>query len=148
MTFDDPGCEFCEIVGRESPDTREVYRTADVVAFFPLQPATLGHTLLIPRRHVPDIWGLDDRLAAELGRQTLRLAGAIRHAMNPQGLSIIQSNGAAATQTVPHLHIHVVPRWTGDAIGRIWPPESGYTEDQKDDAWAAVRREFSDQPER
>lgn len=139
----EPSCEFCEIAARESPDTREVYRTVDVVAFFPLQPATLGHTLLIPRRHVPDIWGLDDQLAAELGRQTLRLATAIRHAMYPQGLNIIQSNGVAATQTVRHLHVHVVPRWHGDAIGRIWPPESGYTDDQKDDAWAAVRREFS-----
>lgn len=44
--------------------------------------------------------------------------------MSPDGLNIIQSNGAAATQTVQHLHVHVVPRWEGDAMGQIWPPES------------------------
>ena len=52
----DPDCPFCEIVAREEEDTREVFRTESVVAFFPLKTATLGHTLLIPRAHVQDIW--------------------------------------------------------------------------------------------
>jgi histidine triad (HIT) family protein len=55
----DPDCPFCEIVARQEHDTREVFRTDQVVAFFPPEPATLGHTLLIPRAHVRDIWGLD-----------------------------------------------------------------------------------------
>ncbi len=138
----DPDCPFCEIVAREEDDTREVFRTESVVAFFPPEPATLGHTLLIPRAHVRDIWGVDPDLAAELGRATVTLSGAVRRAMRPDGLNVIQSNGAAATQTVMHLHVHVVPRWVNDAVGRIWPPETHYSEGDKDDAWEALRREF------
>lgn len=137
----DPDCPFCEIVSRKE-DAREVFRTDSVVAFFPPEPATLGHTLLIPRAHVRDIWGLDPNLAAELGRQTVVLAGAVKRAMRPDGLNVIQSNGSAATQTVMHLHVHVVPRWETDAVGRIWPPETHYSKHEKDDAWEALRRQF------
>lgn len=117
-------------------------RTHDVLAFFPSEPATLGHTLVVPSRHIATIWELNDELAAELAAMTLRVAHAVRAAMHPDGLNVIQSNGEAATQTVMHLHIHVVPRWTGDALGRIWPPETHYSEDQKDDAWEAIRSEL------
>jgi histidine triad (HIT) family protein len=138
----DPNCPFCEIVARQERDAREVFRTDQVVAFFPPEPATLGHTLLIPRAHVRDIWSLDLDLASELGRWTVTLADAVKRAMRPDGLNVIQSNGAAATQTVMHLHVHVVPRWKGDAVGRIWPPQTHYSKGQKDDAWEALRREF------
>ncbi len=137
----DPDCPFCDLVA-QAGDVREVFRTESVVAFFPTEPATLGHTLLIPRAHVRDIWEVGEDLAAELGRQTVTLAGAVKRAMRPDGLNVIQSNGAAATQTVMHLHVHVVPRWEGDAVGRLWPPETNYSEDAKDDAWEALRREF------
>jgi histidine triad (HIT) family protein len=138
----DNDCPFCEIASRDDPDAREVYRDNETVAFFPIEPATLGHTLVIPRRHVVDIWELGDELGYRLTMVTLRAAHAIRRAMQPHGLNIIQSNGAAATQTVFHLHVHVVPRWEGDGIGRIWPPETNYSEDAKDDAWELIRSEF------
>jgi histidine triad (HIT) family protein len=135
----DIACPFCEIVVREDPDVREVYRNEHVVAFFPTEPATLGHTLVIPREHVRDIWELDQPTAGEISKVVLRLAGAIREAIAPDGLNVIQSSGEAATQSVPHLHIHVVPRWFGDPIGQIWPPETNYTEGQKDEALWLVR---------
>lgn len=139
----DEDCPFCEIASRADPDVREVYRDDATVAFFPTEPATLGHTLVIPRRHVADIWQLDDELMRSLASVTLRAAHAIRRAVMPDGLNIIQSNGSAATQTVFHLHVHVVPRWAEDAIGRIWPPETNYSESAKDDAWELIRRALS-----
>lgn len=126
-------CAFCEIVNRNDPDVREIYRDENVVAFFPADPAVLGHTLVIPRRHVLDIWSLRTDEAARLSAGVLRLAEAIRAAVVPEGLNVIQSNGAAATQTVPHLHVHLVPRNEGDAMGPIWPQETDYSEDRKDD---------------
>jgi ATP adenylyltransferase len=138
---DDPDCPFCQIVRQEDADAREVYRDDHVVAFFPTEPATLGHTLIIPRNHIPDIWALDDETATNLARVTLDISQAVRTAIQPHGLNIIQSNGEAATQTVPHVHVHVVPRWQDDAIGRIWPPETDYSEQQKDDAWEQLRIE-------
>lgn len=139
MPTSDPDCQFCEIVQREDRDVREVYRDDHVVAFFPTEPATLGHTLVIPRDHVPDIWSLSGDLAAALGRVVVHLAAAVQRAVEPQGLNIIQSNGEVATQTVMHLHIHLLPRWEHDGIGRIWPSETHYTEHQKDDAWERLR---------
>lgn len=146
MTKED--CPFCEIVQRDDPDAREVYRDGHVVAFFPLEPATLGHTLVVPRKHVPDIWALDEDTAAHLGRAVVRLSQAVRTAMEPQGLNIIQSNGEVATQTVLHLHVHIVPRWEGDAIGRIWPPETDYSESEKDHVWEELRAEIKKVPRR
>lgn len=115
-----PSCPFCAIIMGEGW-AREIYRDDHTVAFFPLQPATLGHTLVVPRRHIPDIWGLPEADAACLARAVLRVATALRTAVASDGLNIIQSSGAAATQTVPHLHVHLVPRWAADAMGPIWP---------------------------
>jgi histidine triad (HIT) family protein len=140
----DPDCPFCEIAHREDRDAREVYRDSGVVAFFPTEPAVLGHTLVVPRRHVVDIWALEDPLASQLAAVTLRVAKAIRMSVNPDGLNVIQSNGPAASQTINHLHVHVVPRWEGDRIGTIWPPESNYSEAQKDNAWDAIREACAD----
>lgn len=141
MQIREPGCDFCEIVARQE-DAREVLRNEHLVGFFPLEPATLGHTLLIPRQHVSDIWALDKSTARHLAGATLTLAHAIRDAMHPDGLNIIQSNGAAATQTVPHLHVHLVPRWDDDGMGRIWPDETHWTDESKDDACRKVRAAY------
>lgn len=135
----DADCPFCEIIQRDDPDAREIYRDADVVAFFPQEPATLGHTLVVPRQHVEDIWNLAESVAAKLAVVTVRLAAVMRHALRPEGLNVIQSNGEVATQTVCHLHVHLVPRWEGDALGRLWPPETHYSEGEKDAAWETLR---------
>ena len=111
------------------------------MAFFPSEPAVLGHTLVIPRAHIPDLWSLDEETAQHLSVVTLQIARTVRAALRPDGLNVIQSNGASASQSVMHLHVHVVPRWYGDRIGRIWPPESNYTEEAKDDAWGELLRD-------
>ncbi|AMM31527.1 Histidine triad (HIT) protein [Sinomonas atrocyanea] len=132
-------CQFCKIVDRDDPDVREVYRDENVVAFFPPRPAVLGHVLVVPRRHVRDIWALEPDEASQLSRAVLLLAEGIRDAVRPEGLNVIESNGAAATQTVPHLHVHLVPRWTNDAMGPIWPEETSYSEDLKERTMLDVR---------
>ena len=70
----------------------------------------------------------------------MELAVAIREATQPEGLNVIQSNGTVATQTVPHLHVHIVPRWEDDGVGRIWPPETSYSESDKDETWESIRQ--------
>ena len=134
-----PGCPFCDIGQRPEPDTREVYRDEQVVAFFPTEPATLGHTLVIPRGHVDTIWNLEEAGAKELAAVTIRLAKAVREATGAPGLNVIQSNGETATQTIMHLHIHLVPRWPHDDLGQIWPRETSYSERQKDNVLENVR---------
>lgn len=132
LTIHPDCCPFCKIVRREDPDAREIYRDQHVVVFLPADPAVLGHTMIVPRNHVPDIWSLDEETAGYLARATIGLAWAVRQAVAPEGLNIIQSNGNAATQTVFHLHVHLVPRWEADAMGPIWPEATDFSDEEKD----------------
>lgn len=141
MHTSEADCPFCSIIRREDPDAREIYRDGKIVAFFPQEPATLGHILVVPCDHIRDIWQLDEATASCLAGVTIRLASVMRKALSPAGLNVIQSNGLAATQTVFHLHVHLVPRWEDDALGRIWPPETHYSEAAKDVAWERLREE-------
>lgn len=134
-----PGCPFC-FATLDASITPVVYETAEVYALFPLEPAALGHTLVIPRRHIPDLWALDPSDAPPLADAVLRLSYAIRRGLRPDGLNIINSAGAAATQTVSHLHIHIVPRWVGDAFGDLWPrPSPPLSTQAVHDAAASIR---------
>ncbi|WP_091054120.1 HIT family protein [Glycomyces sambucus] len=132
------GCDFCGIAA-EGGETHEVLRTDTVIGFFPLFPAAIGHTLLIPRAHVPDIWSLEPALAGALAEASVAVAHAIRSALRPDGLSVVQSNGRSASQTVMHLHVHLVPRWEDDALPRIWPTRSAWPEHRLAAAGAAIR---------
>lgn len=136
MTHDatlEGGCPFCAIVRGESP-ARLVLDTPEVLAFFPLEPAVIGHVLVAPKRHIGNVWDLDAETGALLTEATLRIAHGLRAALRPDGLNVIQSNGEAATQTIQHLHIHLVPRWYDDPIGDFWPTESPWTEAELDRA--------------
>jgi histidine triad (HIT) family protein len=94
------------------------------IAFFPIAPATPGHTLVIPREHVRDLWSADVDTGRDLMAAAMKVGRAIEDALEPDGLNLITSAGGAAEQTVPHLHLHVVPRWNDDGFGDIWPPET------------------------
>lgn len=115
-------CPFCRIVEKLDP-AEVVYETDETLAFFPLEPATRGHTLVIPKRHIANFFDLSTSDTPALGRTVLHVAHALRHVLQPEGMNIITSAGEAASQSVNHLHVHLVPRWTGDAVGEIWPPK-------------------------
>jgi histidine triad (HIT) family protein len=119
-------CDFCAIARGEDPAVEVVCEDKEWVAFFPLEPATPGHTLVIPRVHVADLWKLQPPLEAELMAAVVRVGRAIDAALAPEGMNLITSAGEAAEQTVFHLHLHVVPRWRRDGFGKIWPGETRY----------------------
>jgi diadenosine tetraphosphate (Ap4A) HIT family hydrolase len=118
-----PDCPFCAIARGENRSTIIVCEGETWVAFFPLKPATAGHTLLIPRRHVPDLWSVDPALAAELMNAAVRVGRAIETALTPDGMNLITSSGAEAEQTIYHLHLHLLPRYRDDGFDDIWPPK-------------------------
>ena len=114
----DPGNIFAKILRGEMPAVR-VFENDDVLAFLDVFPQARGHTLVIPKHstarnfldETPEVIG-----PLMLGVQ--RVARAVRAALNPDGLMISQFNGAPAGQTVFHLHVHIIPRWDGVALGR------------------------------
>jgi len=133
-------CPFCQIVRGEDRSVETVCEDENWVAFFPLDPATPGHTLIIPRAHISDLWAAPSSLAGELTSAALRVGKAIQSAISPEGMNLITSAGKAAEQTVFHLHLHVVPRWTQDGFGRIWPIEGRkYTNDDLENVAELIR---------
>jgi diadenosine tetraphosphate (Ap4A) HIT family hydrolase len=132
-------CPFCLIVAGEDPNARIVYRDLNVTAFFPLTPATHGHTLVIPNRHVAEHVDLTEAEARQLGAAVRRVARAVRSAASPDGINIIQSTGSAATQTVDHVHFHVVPRWSDDSVVLSWPDVAAEDSDAQDRTLDLVR---------
>ena len=135
-------CEFCQIVRGDRP-ARIVADAPDALAFFPLQPACLGHTIVSPKTHVRDLWTAGSLLDTGLMQAVIDVGHAINTVLRPDGLNLISSAGEAASQTVFHLHLHVVPRWAGDHLGTIWPPSPPLTDQAKDETAAAIRAAYT-----
>jgi len=133
-------CPFCAIAHGDDRTVEVICEGKRWVAFFPLQPATPGHTLVIPRLHVSDFWEASEDLASDLAVAVQRVGNAVRTAVSPEGLNLITSAGVAAEQSVFHLHLHVVPRWTKDGFGDIWPIEGRtYSPDGLENVAEAIR---------
>jgi len=111
-------CIFCRIVAGEIP-AEVVAREPEVVAFLDVQPLADGHVLVVPRAHVAAVEDLDAAQADALFRAVVRLAGPVREALDAAGTTIGINNGEATGQTIPHVHVHIVPRWEGDGAGTI-----------------------------
>lgn len=129
-------CPFCSIVRGEDAVVREVARNDKVVVFFPTEPAVLGHCIVIPRRHVEEFTALTSDEVSAVMTSAQAVAMSLRETHHPDGINIIQSNGEVATQSVPHVHVHIVPRWDGDAFGEIWPSKTDFSDEEKDRALA------------
>ena len=116
-------CPFCAIARGADPAAEIVCEGRAWIAFFPLEPATPGHTLVIPRIHVADLWDADERTAQELTSAILVVGNAIDRALHPAGMNLISSAGEVAEQSIFHLHLHLVPRSIDDRLGQIWPDQ-------------------------
>ena len=108
-------CPFCRM--REG-DLEHVtlLEEKDVFAVMDLYPATTGHVLVLPKRHVETIYEMPVELGSRIMSTAIRVAKAIKETLSPDGINLIQSNGTAAGQTVSHFHLHVVPRYAGDPV--------------------------------
>lgn len=114
---------FRRIVQGEIPSIK-IYEDNLTYAFMDIAPATRGHTLVICKAELANLYELDEVSLVAVAKTTQRVAQAIHDALNPDGLNIIQNNGAAAGQTVFHYHVHLIPRWDGDGAVGLWKPHS------------------------
>ncbi len=119
-------CVFCRIIAGQLPGT--VIASHDegrAIAFMDISPATPGHLLVVPRTHTPDLLTADpgDLTACVLLAQ--RMARLVRDRLGAVGANLLQSSGAAAWQTVFHLHLHVIPRYEDDPLVLPWRPTPG-----------------------
>jgi histidine triad (HIT) family protein len=115
---DDPSrmsadCIFCSIVDGDIP-ARTVHETDDVLAFLDANPLAPGHTLVIPKAHAQHVGDLDDDLASDLFATVTELTPRVQAAVDAEGANVGINDGEAAGQEVPHVHVHIIPRFEGD----------------------------------
>jgi len=111
-------CVFCRIANDGSP-VSSVYEDDCVMAFLDNRPASDGHTLVIPKKHFETICDIPDAEIAHLFEVVKKVAVAVKETVNPEGLTVIQRNGKAAGQHILHLHVHVIPRYSGQRLLRM-----------------------------
>jgi histidine triad (HIT) family protein len=114
-------CIFCKIIAGEIP-SHKVYEDDATLAFLDINPAQRGHTLVIPKQHAADLIAIPADALYAVARATQHVAQQLQHVVQPDGVNVVQSNGAAAGQTVFHYHVHLIPRFTNDHVLRLWQP--------------------------
>jgi histidine triad (HIT) family protein len=117
-------CLFCRLVAGEIPSTR-IYEDATTIAFMDINPGTLGHCLVIPKEHAEDIHDISPELLADIARTAQRVAKSAKEHLGCAGVTLVQSSGAVAFQSVFHIHFHVIPRYEGDGVRLPWTPKPG-----------------------
>ena len=120
----DPDCIFCQIIAGDV--SAEVVDSDErTIAFMDISPASRGHALVIPRSHARDLLDIDPEDLAAVTIAAQRLARRMEERLGVDGINLLNSCGAAAWQTVFHLHVHVIPRYEGDPLRLPWTPSPG-----------------------
>lgn len=131
------GCVFCEIVGGKR-GAHVVFRDSLSMAFLDSRPLFLGHTLLVPLTHYETLTDLPHELVGPLFVNAKIIARAVELAMGAEGTFVAINN--RVSQSIPHLHIHVVPRRRGDGLrGFFWPRTRYRDEEQAEQVAEAIR---------
>lgn len=113
-------CIFCKIIAGEIPSVK-IYEDEHVFAFMDIMPLSKGHTLLIPKTHREFVYDLVPEEAANLFSVAPRIAKAIKETFEPEGMNLLNNNGAKAGQSVFHFHLHFIPRYgESDGFGAKW----------------------------
>ncbi|MCT2548074.1 HIT family protein [Streptomyces atratus] len=134
----DDGCIFCTIVHGRA-DASIVHEDESVIAFMDLRPVNPGHLLVVPKTHSVGLEDLPEDVGVQVWKVAHRLGRALRRSgLRCEGVNLLLADGEAAFQEVFHVHLHVIPRFTGDPfrIGSDWRV---HEREQLDEASAAVR---------
>ncbi len=123
---------FEKIADREIP-SNIVYEDDVCIAFTDAFPLSKGHTLVIPRKPVENIYELDEETGAHIMKVITKVSNAIKEAFNPAGLNIVQNNGEYASQTVFHIHFHLIPRYESeyDGFSYNWKQDPNERDDKQ-----------------
>lgn len=122
-------CIFCKIANGQIP-SNSVYEDEDFNVILDISLASKGHALILPKVHYDNAYEMDEAFAAKVFPLATKLAGAMKKALNCDGLNIVQNNEEAAGQTVFHFHMHLIPRYEGDEVDVTWKQHESVAEEQ------------------
>ena len=120
----DSNCVFCKIVAGQLPAFK-LLEDDTTIAFMDINPVNRGHALAVAKGHWPTVDVIPAEVLAAVARSAQKIAKAAMTVLKPAGVNLVQANGPAAGQSVPHLHIHIMPRRTGDDVALNWEPKPG-----------------------
>ncbi|KAF0105518.1 MAG: HIT family hydrolase diadenosine tetraphosphate hydrolase [Rhodospirillaceae bacterium] len=115
----DDSCIFCKIVAGELPCFKLLEDEA-TIAFMDINPVNPGHALAVAKGHWPTVDVIPPEILAAVAKTAQRVAKAAMRELKPSGVNLLQSNGEGAGQSVPHLHVHILPRYPGDKVRLNW----------------------------
>src|SRR5919199_6230602 len=113
-------CVFCSIIAGELP-VAKIYEDSNIFVLMDKYPINIGHTLVIPKIHYDNILLMPHEEVGRLYSFVPIIAKAVVSAVNADGFNVGQNNGRAANQIVPHVHIHIIPRFNDDSPDGKWP---------------------------
>lgn len=108
-------CIFCKIINKEIP-TDIIYENDKVMAFLDIFPTSLGHTLIIPKKHFINVYDIEEDYLTEIIKITKKLALAYKEIFGIDNLQLIHNAGKHGQQEISHFHFHLIPRHEGDGI--------------------------------
>ncbi|MDO5740624.1 MAG: HIT family protein [Ornithinimicrobium sp.] len=137
------GCSFCRIVAGQD-EAQLVLETHEIVAFLDRRPVFKGHVLVVPRQHVDTLTDLPQEQIQPLFSAASAVAQAVKDGLGAQGSFVAVNN--TVSQSVPHLHVHVVPRTKGDGLRGFFWPRTTYAEGEPEDYAHRLREALAHPP--
>lgn len=117
----DCNCIFCKIAGGEIPSAT-LYEDEEFRVILDLNPASKGHSLILPKEHYANLFEIPEDVLGRAAGVAKKIGAKLLEGLHATGFNVLQNNGVSSGQTVFHFHMHLIPRYDGDALGLAWKP--------------------------
>ncbi len=134
-------CIFCSIIEKKLPSA-EVYRDSDFIIIMDKYPINTGHTLVVPTKHYDTLFHMPPDEVGKLYSLVPGIAMAVVSAVKADGFNVGQNNGIAANQIVPHVHVHIVPRFIDDSPDGKWPARRVASQEELSELASKIRQKI------
>lgn len=132
-------CLFCKIIKGEVPSLK-IYENDKVLAFMDIYYVGKGHTLVIPKKHSENIFDIEKEDLSDTMEVVRKISKAVKKGVNADGINIHINNGSDAGQVIPHIHIHIIPRFKKDDK-KMWG-SSEYKKGEREEIFEKIRKEI------
>jgi histidine triad (HIT) family protein len=129
-------CIFCKIVEGELPSYK-VYEDKDVLAFLDINPVKDGHTLVIPKKHYPNLEEIPEKDLQKVIVAVKKIGQSLKNGLGVDSYNVCENNDPAAGQIIPHIHFHLIPRYEGDEL-KSWP-QAPYLEGKAEETLEKIK---------
>ncbi len=117
----DNSCIFCKIVKGDIPSFT-IYEDSEFKVILDRFPSKIGHTLIIPKNHIEDIFSITPEQGGRLFQLAVKISKILKDSLGFEAMNVVQNNGEGAGQTVFHFHLHLIPRYKNDCVNISWKP--------------------------